>query len=532
MAKKFGFKNLLKPSLGDGADAEKTASLETDDTDPDGKPKAEKTRSSNNVDKDEESRKQLFGLRGKRKKEKKKDEEELNQLFGSSGKRKTELIQSELTKDSEGTIESKLVKNDREEDDNDNGDEDVHKMLEDMEIPDFDISMSFDEDDEGKVSATETSNEDTDVDYESRLLREEVFSKRYNPNKLEQKELQGVAKVLGVGFSSIRLTTCQTTLHELIFGNHSIILKKGPICFKNQDCDLILLTDGFIAAYQNFNIYNPLESRYDTCQFWSDIEFVELADLGTLKIQMQSGESFQIRRHSDGESLKCWLKIIEHIVILSTVHNSNAPSMVTDLLGWQYTLIRKPAYTAAVTGDIKLTGNAEHLNQLDNYNQSSPLHYAIQQELCSADMIDALLRAGADPNLADGEGRSAMYYAQRNQLSDIEVILKEHGGKKSELVEIELRGELFGGADQAAKNSEKRREMEQTVKDNKAAEAAAKAQSAQSQMSQNMAAMIQRGEKINAIDDKAQQLNDEAKQYGSLATQLKNQMKNKKWYQL
>ena len=498
---KFGLRKLLKPSLRDGADDAASSKISDDDAvDADEKRKT-RTTSSTNVDKETDERQQLFGAN----RESKKDTNESDSAKGGE--------------DAEG-------------------EEDLHKMLEDMEIPDFSLSMSVDYDDD--LDSTETSNQKTNddngnigvdtVDYEDRLEREEVFSNRYHPSKSENKELQDVAERLGVSSSSIRLTKCQTTLHELFFGNHSIILKKGPISFNDQDCELFLLSDGFVSVYQNVNIFNPLESRYDTCQFWSDVEFVDVANFGTINIQMRSGDLFEIRCGSGGEDSKSWLKAIEHVAIHNTIHDVNS-STITDIFGWQYKLIRQPAYTAAVNGEIKSMGNPKNLNQLDEYNQSSPLHYAIQYEPCSADIVDALLRVGADPNLSDGEGRSAMYYAQRNNLSDIEKILKEHGGRKSQLAEIELKGELFGGVDQAKRNTTRRREIEQAVKDNKAAEAAAKTQSVQSQMNQNMAAMIERGEKINAMDDKALQLNDEAKNYGKLATQLKNQMKNKKWYQ-
>mmetsp|Transcript_20133 Transcript_20133/g.42606 ORF Transcript_20133/g.42606 Transcript_20133/m.42606 type:complete len:615 (+) Transcript_20133:178-2022(+) len=614
MGKKFGFKSLLtKPSVGGDGDGDGAAAAAAED-----EPAAEHEEEDGNKeedglglgfdnDDDEEQPRTEPKRNTKKKKKKQKDDEERTQLFGGSGggKRKTKTksktksktktksksMRSIVTKESEEAIESKLVGSDREEavedgkDDNDNDEEeedgtkeeeeDVHKMLEDMEIPDFDMSMSFDEDEEGNdndkgngndkdnAKAAGPSNQDNtldnNVDYERRLRREEVFSKRYHPSKSERNELQAVAKHLGVASSGFRLTTCQATLHQLLFGNHSVVLKKGgPVRFNHhKDCDLILLTDGFLVVHRNFNAYNPLERRYETCRSWSDVEFVELGEVGNalLTIQMRSpsssssgGESLHIRcrEEDDGERPESWFQTIERIVVLSAVHG--APSTMatetdtetdTDLevFGWQYTLVRKPAYTTAVTGNLSWMGNPgpNHLNQLDAYHQSAPLHYALQQEPCRADVIDALLRAGADPNLADGEGRSAMYYAQRNRFANeptIEAILKEAGGRPSQLADTELRGELFAGVDEAAKNSEQRREREQTLRDRKAAEAAAKTRSAQSQMSENMAAMIERGETIDAIDDKAQQLNDEAKQYRSLATQLKNQMKSKKWYQL
>jgi len=489
---KFGLRKLLKSTKSDcdNENENDVASSEiTNDTDVDEKPKTGETSSISNDN---------------------TETDEQNELFSASMENEGDNNEPKSAKDSE----------DKEED--------LHKILEDIEIPDFSMSISMDSEEE--VNATETSIQESTIDYGDQLNREEDFSKRYRPSKSECKELEDLAERLRVNSSIIQLTTCQNTLHELLFGKHSIILKKGPVYFNNQDCELFLLTDGFIAVYQNVNKYNPLESRYDTCQLWSAVEFVEVANFGALKIQMQSGESFETRCISNGEDLQSWLKAIEHVSIFWTIHSSKSSTM-TDVFGWQYQLIRKPAYTTAVMTDMKLMGNPTNLNELDDYNQSSPLHYAIQHEPCSADIVDALLRAGADPNLPDGEGRSAMYYAQRNNLSDIEGIMKEYGGKKSKLADIELKGELFGGVDEAKRKTDRRREIEQAVKDNKAAEVATKTQSAQSQMSQNMNAMIERGEKINAMDNKAQQLNDEAKNYRKLASQLKDQAKNRKWYQ-
>eukprot|EP00536_Pseudo-nitzschia_multiseries_P009064 jgi/Psemu1/241785/estExt_Genewise1.C_2450046 len=366
---------------------------------------------------------------------------------------------------------------------------------------------------------------DSNVNYEDRLQREEVFSKLYHPNNEEKKELRNLAESFKVKPSMIssmipsvfQVFESQAILQQLIFGNHSIILKKGLMTFNGRNCDLILLTDGFIAAYHELSVYDPLGSH--KCQFWSDVEFTEVNDsVGELTIQMDSGESYKIRSHADGEDLKCWQKTIEKVLLLSAIHGKK---INTDLLGWEYTIIRKPAYTTAVTGDMTLMKNSEGLNELDHYNKSSPLHYALQQKPCNANIVDAFLRFGADPNLEDGEGRSAMYFAERDQLSDIEKMLRNNGGKKSFLAETELNGELFGAVKEAAFNVE-------VAKANKAAEAAAKAQSAQSQMSQNMAAMLIRGEKIKEVDDKAQELNEEAEQFGNAASQLKD-LVMKKW---
>ncbi len=498
--KKFGLGNLLKANQRDGETNEASSEV-TNDADVDEKGE---TVITDDIEEESEERKELFG--GARK-EMRSDNDERNSLNDNNGDEEEESEEAE------------------EEE------EDLMKMLEDLEIPDFEMSDSnFGADAVAEPVEDVSTEEEISVDYEEQIRREEVFSKRYRPSKVEAKELQNLAERLRVSTSNFRLTACQNTMYELLFGNHSIVLKRGPISFQNQECELYLLTDGFIAAYKNVNDYNPLESKYETCQFWSEVEFVEVANFGTLKIQMKHGESFQICCSSEGEDLPTWLGAIERVIILNTIHGSK-DSTITDVFGWQYQIIHKPAYTAAVMADMKLMGNPRNINGLDDYNQSSPLHYAVQREPCSADIVDALLRGGADPNLPDGDGHSAMYYAERNSLSEIEGILKQYGGSKSKLAEMELRGELFGGVEDANVRLERRREIEQAVKENKAAEAQTKAQATQNIMSQNMNAMIERGEKIQAMDNKAQQLNDEAKAYSKMASQLSNQAKNRKWYQ-
>ncbi|KAG7367131.1 ankyrin repeat domain protein [Nitzschia inconspicua] len=418
--------------------------------------------------------------------------------------------------DSEGSIGDPNVENAS----NDETENDVQQMLEDLEIPDFNLSVDFD-----SYRKEETNVKGGKVDYVKRMKREEIYSKRYHPSKGEQVELRELASKLGVSSSSFRLSSTADALHELLFGNHSIILKKGPISSKDQDCDMYILTDGFVLAYQSVSVFNAFGSRYETCHLWTDLEYVDLAKAGTLHLQMTSGESYELFAVSGGENVKSWCEAIENVALQQLMHDPNQ-SERTKVYGWQHTVIRRPGFTAAVMSDMKLMGNPRNLNELDVYNESAPLHYAMQHDPMDKEIVEALLRLGADPNVPDGEGRSAMYFAQRNELEDIGSILQEHGGKDSKLAEMELRGELFGGVEQANRKTEKRRENE------KALEAAARAQSAQSQMSKNMVALIERGEKIQEMDSKARQLNDEAKTYGDLASQLKNNMKNKKWYQL
>ena len=111
--------------------------------------------------------------------------------------------------------------------------------------------------------------------------------------------------------------------------------------------------------------------------------------------------------------------------------------------------------------------------------------------------------------------------AQRDELPLTTIqVLEQFGAVQSQKAEDERRGELFG----------KVAHTEQVREQTKAKAAEEKAQAAQSQMAQNMAAMHHRGERIEELGDKAAELQEGAKDYGDMAAQLKEKMKKKsKW---
>jgi len=45
-------------------------------------------------------------------------------------------------------------------------------------------------------------------------------------------------------------------------------------------------------------------------------------------------------------------------------------------------------------------------------------------------------------------------------------------------------------------------------------------------------AMIERGQRLNELEDRTEQMASEAKQYAATSQSLLNMYKNKKWYQL
>ena len=86
-----------------------------------------------------------------------------------------------------------------------------------------------------------------------------------------------------------------------------------------------------------------------------------------------------------------------------------------------------------------------------------------------------------------------------------------------------MRGELFGKVDITNQVREEKREAEAAA----AKAALEKAETANSQMKQNMAAIHKRGEMIEELGDKANELEEGAQDYADMAAQLKEKMKKK-----
>lgn len=404
--------------------------------------------------------------------------------------------------------------------------EDANRLLNEIEINDFELSDQEDDDVEGGLIVWNI------VNWEKRLHRDEIFSKRYKPSILEVKELKQTATELSVQTRGIMGmiqgigSQMSQDLEYLLYGGHSIIVKRGGVSWQEKDCDLVLLTDGFLLVHRNFSSFNPLAKRYEFCHLWKETKscylqgdsFVILLDEGAV-IELSSEDSTS------------WLHALEHILIEYALHNPSSEELTAEI-GWQYGLVRRPAYTAAVTGDSTTMGDLSDVNTLDDYNCFAPLHYALQHETCNLEIIEKLLDAGADPNLEDNEGRTPMYFAEKNKLEDAKTLMENRGGEVSKLTNIEERGELFSRFEQSQINTARRREKVRLVEERKAAEAAEKAKSVQDQMNKNMAALIERGEKIEQLDNKTKDLEAEAKNFGVMATQLKEKMKKKKWYHL
>lgn len=59
-----------------------------------------------------------------------------------------------------------------------------------------------------------------------------------------------------------------------------------------------------------------------------------------------------------------------------------------------------------------------------------------------------------------------------------------------------------------------------------------RANSASSEVSRAHMLMLERGEKLNRLEDNAEKMSNEAQQFSGTAHQLMNKYRDKKWYQL
>ena len=127
-----------------------------------------------------------------------------------------------------------------------------------------------------------------------------------------------------------------------------------------------------------------------------------------------------------------------------------------------------------------------------------------------------LLKAGARVTICDSSDKSALDHAVLLENKDAMELLKNHGAKTN------TSNVLFKGA--VEEQEKLKNEQPQQSKGQKTI---AKAKGAAGAMSQAMSALKERGEKIERLDNKAAQLQDEASNYADMAKKLKVENKKK-----
>lgn len=406
--------------------------------------------------------------------------------------------------------------------------------------------------------------------------RDEIFSRHYNPSKIESEELREVAAELQVKQRNSKKTL--NLLFNIEPHQNNILLKRGKIFVTNekeqkQDEEarlIFLVTHGFVVAKEQPKLSGMFENflsssapSIEHAHFFLDVEWIkDLWQLETVSDPSSvhdsekgddhkapvskhaflihvKGEDNDLRFNCESlEEKQSWLAAWERVLLQSrSMSSSHAHST-----GWQHEIVQTSLYTAAVTGrDFYAHYYIEKVNVLDEYNKLAPLHYAVIHN--QVHVIQHLVeKFRADVELLDDDGRTPMYYAERDDMKLAMEALTEAGAKPSKAFDREQHGALVEEArefelakkEEAAnkKKAELFKGATKTCNENeqlspKQTDHHSAAKKATSQMHEAMAGIIKRGKKIEDLGDKADELEQNTAQYADLAGQMKAKMKKK-----
>lgn len=393
------------------------------------------------------------------------------------------------------------------------------------ELMDLDISVSSFNDsvssavDGGKESLPSDDEEEEDEDnWIDTAKRTEIYSPMYKPSLMEQKRLQqlgldhrttdenksSLLEQVSANLFKPFATVCGLSMEETQFS--VVAIHAQDVVFNEQECTLILLTHSLILR--------TISTKVDSTIPFADIIAIRpKEDSFRLQLKEQMLEIFC-------ENVQDWMAVMKSVLLNWQVHQEQLPP-----LGWIHRAVQTSvAFATAVSNEIPTDDNNASLHDLNRLDEdgNSPLCYAVQ--LHHLEAARWLLDHGARVEFANQEGQSPMYLAARDHSKPLMALLEEHGAKNT--YEEEQRGLLFGqvAVVQAKREAEKQEHEEEKRKEE------LKAQQAQAQMSENMQLLRERGEKLEEMDSKARELNQNASEFASLARQLKNQSASRnKW---
>jgi len=376
--------------------------------------------------------------------------------------------------------------------------------------------------------------------------------------------------------------------------NNNIIMKRGTVRVtvgsKTEELTgtddvriLVLMTHGFVVSKQppstmkfGFGSFSPLveQAHFFEKVIWikdvwqlevtSSQEKHPLSDNDDLKENDNSEKkeddpsnvskyafSIHVEGQKDDMRFNCksleekhsWLEAWERLLIQCRRSVSSATSATEDnsstmKKGWQYELVQASLYTAAVTGqDFSGPYHLKQVNVLDQYNRLAPLHYAVihNQIHIIHHLVDT---CNANVEVTDKDGRTPMYYAERDEMKDAIEVLKGCGAEASDVFQREQHGALVEGARQLERIREEkiaRTELMKGAAINKSDNSIVSqsnnhqsaAKSARSQMHEAMAGIRDRGKKIEELDEKTDELQENTQEFKSLASQIRSKLEKK-----
>lgn len=309
----------------------------------------------------------------------------------------------------------------------------------------------------------------------------------------------------------------------------------------NGCCDLYLLTRGLaMAVITTTNNHHPENkiSQLHAAIPWENVNYIvepttgnDATSKNTWTLVTKNGETYQFHNTCHGS---IWFDAIRTALVRFHEHQqtkSRRDGLTTTAikLGWQYKIVHRKYFTMAVTNDdsnmmeeLEEIGKKDpNMDTLDEYNGYTPMHYAAHANHVRA--MSKLLELGADPDVSDAvDGHTPVYYCVRDGFDEAAELLLAHGAKP--VSRTNDKGELFGrvAATQALLEEKSRQEERKRQVEAAAAEI----------QKNNLRLLQQRGDKIDELGNKASELNQGAEDFASMAKQLKEKVKNKKWYQL
>jgi len=342
----------------------------------------------------------------------------------------------------------------------------------------------------------------------------------------------------------------------------SILVKRGPVILTktNEERELIFLTRGFLLATVGGKAKGLLGGvkiiprAYEQCGLWSDI--ISVTDAGLFADHTKENISREllmfmitVHTHDVVQTIKfsctspaehrAWVEALERVVIQAQIHKKRPPAgeeEVEDvrIIAWEHELLQTSVHTLALMGNPFMMENIlkahpEKALEKDIYRSYTPLHIATLHK--KLECMKILLEYGANVHMKDEEDNTAMNYAQSMNFQEGVELLREYGAKddRGELLEQIAATEAKMEADRArlqAIDEAKQAEMDRRKK---------KASALSNVMSENMDAMKERGERLEQLDDKTRQMENEASDFRDNARLLKEKMKkkaNSSWFGL